>query len=188
MSAVRRFCSAVSETSDAELMRRVQDDDAEAFGQLYDRHVARARRVAGAICHRSGGAEEAVQEGFIAIWKSRKSYQPSRGDVGAWLTAIVRNRAIDVTRSLSRHERGRGDAEPPDLEALVDIDADAIAGEDAQRLRALLAGLPDKQREVITLAFYGELSHTEIASYLGLPTGTVKGRMRLGLRQLRDLQ
>jgi RNA polymerase sigma-70 factor, ECF subfamily len=79
-------------------MRRVQADDPSAFGELYDRHAGRAWSVARAICHDAGRAEDAVQEGFLAVWRTQDSYRSERGSVQAWLMTIVRNRAIDATR------------------------------------------------------------------------------------------
>ena len=168
-------------------MARVQDDDADAFEQFYDRYCARAHGVARAICHQPGAAEEAVQEGFISIWCNRASYEPGRGELSAWTLGIVRNRAIDVIRRHAKHDQRREDTEGLErMPAAVDVDGEALAADDARRLRCLLAALPAAQREVITLAFYGQLSHSEIAARLGLPTGTVKGRMRLGLQRLRS--
>lgn len=186
MSVTERGRPVAATSSDAELMLQVQDNDAGAFEQLYDRHCARAYRIATEICRRPGAAEDAVQEAFISMWRSRMSYRPGLGEVAAWAMTVVRNRAIDVSRRDARHDERRGDAEPLEREsAAVNISADAIAADDAQRLRERLAALPATQREVITLAFYGELSHSEIAAHLELPAGTVKGRMRLGLEQLR---
>lgn len=173
-------------TSDEELMRRVQLDDAEAFEALYDRHSVRAYRVARAACGGSEAAEEAVQEGFISIWRSRGAYRPNRGGVTAWAMTVVRNRAIDAARRNAAHDIRRAEAEALERQpAAGDLVDDAITDDHAQHLRTRLTGLPDAQREVIALAYFGELTHTEIADHLGIPSGTVKGRMRLGLEKLR---
>lgn len=168
------------------LMSQVKGGSVDAFEELYDRYGVQAYRVARSICHDQGHTEDAIQEAFLSIWKSRTSYQPQRGTVAAWLLTVVRYRAIDVARRDHKHG-GRRAAEDtlathPTLGAL----AEQVANRDAaERLRALLTRLPDAQREVITLAFYGELTHTEIATALDLSAGTVKGRMRLGLQKLR---
>jgi RNA polymerase sigma-70 factor (ECF subfamily) len=168
------------------LMAQVQAGSAEAFGELYDRYCYRAYRVAWSICRDDARAEDAVQEAFTSIWKSRGHYLSHRGTVAAWLLTAVRYRAIDVARR--EHKRtgrlGREDALYA-YSAPGNIAEEAVAREDARGLLDLLAQLPDAQREVITLAYYGELTHTEIAKALDLPTGTVKGRMRLGLGKLR---
>jgi RNA polymerase sigma-70 factor (ECF subfamily) len=106
--------------------------------------------------------------------------------VAPWLFSLVRYRAIDVARENRKHATRRAPEESADILSAPGNVADAsIARNDAADLRAQLAHLPDLQREVVVLAYYGELSHSEIATKLGLPAGTVKGRMRLGIRKLR---
>jgi RNA polymerase sigma-70 factor, ECF subfamily len=171
---------------DGQLMEQIKSGSTDAFEELYDRYCYRAYRVAWCICHDDGRAEDAVQEGFMSIWRSRTAYRSQRGTVAAWLLTAVRHRAIDVSRRDYKHSARRAgehtlDAHP----APGNIAEEAVAREDARELLDLLAQLPDAQREVITLAYYGELTHTEIATALDIPTGTVKGRMRLGLGKLR---
>jgi len=127
-----------------------------------------------------------VQEAFVSIWRSAATYQSRQGTVAAWLLAIVRYRAIDIARRNETHTARRASddalatlAGPGEAEL-------AMTRADAQHLLVPLAQLPDAQREVITLAFYGQLTHAEIAAHLRLPPGTVKGRMRLGLEKLRE--
>lgn len=166
-----------------ELMVRGRDDAVEA---LYDRYAVRAHRVARSVCRDERIAEDAVQEAFLSVWRGREAYRPEIGSFATWLLAIVRNRAIDLSRRNGRHADRRADAELLDEEhAAGDVATEAVANADAPRLRALLAELPDAQQEVIVLAYFGQLSHSEIAHLLNLPAGTVKGRMRLGLRKLR---
>jgi RNA polymerase sigma-70 factor (ECF subfamily) len=148
--------------SDDALMARAQANDTAAFARLYDRHATRAFRVARAICRDIGSAEDAVQEGFLAIWRSRVTYQPGAGSFQAWAMKVVKNRALDSVRS-----------------------AEVLARSERDALLVSLRQLPEAQAEVIVLAFYGELSHSEIAAQLDLPAGTIKGRMRLGLEKLR---
>jgi len=172
----------IHDDSDEALMSRVQDDDVQAFGQLYDRHVARALRVAGAVCSQASRAEDAVQEGFLSIWRSRARYRPELGSFQAWSMRIMRRRAIDSVR--------RDRPAPTTVEEVPEVASgslqdEVIARSEGDVLRASLQRLPDAQAEVITLAFFGQLTHTEIADELSLPEGTVKGRMRLGLDKLR---
>ena len=172
--------------SDRELMAAVIAGDVDSFVDLYDRYCDRAYRVARAVCRDNGRAEEAVQDGFLSVWNSRANYRPQHGTVAAWLLTVVRYRAIDIARRDRQHVSRRASETHLEDRAGVDDPFDAVATrDDAQRLHAALAMLPDAQAEVITLAFYGQLSHTEIAAHLGLPAGTVKGRMRLGLQKLR---
>ncbi|MHB8660233.1 MAG: RNA polymerase sigma factor [Solirubrobacteraceae bacterium] len=175
-----------SDPDDRELMSDVSAGSIEAFGQLYDRFCNRAYRVAHSVCRDEGRAQDAVQEAFLAIWKSRTTYHPQRGTVAGWLLTVVRYRAIDLARRNGNHAaRWASDDRLDEHPAPDDIDATVVERDSADRLRASLARLPDEQQEVIGLAYYGQLSHTEIATVLRLPPGTVKGRMRLGLQKLR---
>ena len=175
--------------TDEELMRRVQvTADVEAFGSLYDRHATRAYRVARSVCNDSSRSEEAVQEGFLLIWRGRAKFASHNGTFQAWSMSIVRNAARDTLRHDRAETRPRLSEEAidpvdPRAESVVD---QVIRRSEAQALRSSLSRLPDAQAEVISLAYFGELSHSEIAQQLELPPGTVKGRMRLGLKKLRD--
>lgn len=124
------------------------------------------------------------RDAFLAVWKSRATYKAHRGGVAAWLLMIVRHKAIDIVRGRSASDNRRASADAyPDPS---DVAAEAVARDDHTAVRAQLSSLPAGQLEVISLAFFGELSHTKIADHLGLPVGTVKSRMRLGLTKLRS--
>jgi RNA polymerase sigma-70 factor (ECF subfamily) len=172
--------------SDEQLIVAASAGSVDAFGELYDRYCLRSYQVALAVCRDASAAQDAVQEAFVSIWMTSASYRSDRGPVAAWLLAVVRHRAIDLTR---RERKASADhASDEDLNDGPGADdpvREALANERADQLQALLNRLPDTQREVIRLAYYGQLSHTEIAAQLGLPTGTVKGRMRLGMHKLR---
>ena len=168
------------------LMAQVQTGSIGAFEELFERYRGRAYRVAWSVCHEEGRAEDAVQEAFVGLWGARAKYLPQRGSVAAWLLTAVRYRAIDVSRRDRKHSDRRVPERRIDLHvATDDVAEQAVAREEVHRLRVLLTQLPEAQREVVTLAFYWGLSHTEIATTLDLPAGTVKGRMRLGLQKLR---
>jgi RNA polymerase sigma factor (sigma-70 family) len=174
--------------SDATLMGRVQAGDTAAFAELYSRYAVRALRVASAVCHDIALAEEAVQEGFLAIWRSRARYRPECGSFRAWAMRMVQNRAIDAMRDRSARAR----REQLDALSTARLSAtsaspqeEAIAHWERQALRASLDRIPPTQAEVIALAYFGGLTQAEIAAQLGLPEGTVKGRMRLGLQKMR---
>ena len=167
-------------------MAKVSAGSVESFGDLFDLYCDRAYRVARSVCHDDGRAQEAVQDGFLCIWNGRASYRPQQATVGAWLLTVVRYRAIDIVRRNAKHTSRRATEDRLDGSSAIDDPLEkAIARDEAQRLRVSLATLPDAQAEVITLAYFGQLSHTEIAAQLNLPPGTVKGRMRLGLQKLR---
>ena len=166
-------------------MASVSDGSTAAFEVLYHRYCQRAYRIARSVCRDDGRAQEAVQEAFVAVWKSRASYE-DRGNVAAWILALVRHRAIDVARRNDPHvARHAGEDLLHGLSAGDRVADQAADRAQARDLISVLALLPDAQREVITLAFYGQLTHLEIAAHLELPLGTVKGRMRLGMQRLR---
>lgn len=178
------------EQTDEALMIRAQADDTDAFAELYDRHAVLAFRIARAICRDRSRAEDAVQEGFLAIWRHRAGYRPDAGSFRAWSMRIVKNRAIDSSRHAgTRPPAQSSDASDDRLQADPDSTTpqdEALARSERDELFASLRRLPAAQAEVIVLAFYGELSHSEIATQLDIPAGTVKGRMRLGLEKLRQ--
>ena len=177
--------------SDEDLMHLVQRaDDRDAFACLYDRYAQRAFCVARSVCTNPSRAEEAVQDGFLSIWRGRARFDPGLdgASFGGWSMTIVRCAALDALRYDTADKRPRLSAEQPQpIDPRTPSPEDqAIDRDDSDALRSTLAELPEAQAEVINLAFFGELSHSEIAQHLDLPAGTVKGRMRLGLEKLRS--
>lgn len=174
--------------ADEELMVQVERRDPDAFAVLYDRHGGAAYSLAHRIVGDPSVAEDVTQEAFLSVWRSGGRFDAARGSVRSWTLGIVRNRAIDALR------RASGSAPRLDLddEAVLEgqeagerTDAEAIRRETARRVRGLLGVLPSEQSEVIGLAYFGGFTHAEIAEMVGLPLGTVKGRMRLGLEKIR---
>ncbi|HWX86541.1 MAG TPA: sigma-70 family RNA polymerase sigma factor [Solirubrobacteraceae bacterium] len=157
-----------------------------AFALLYRRHVRAALALATQMCPRWAIAEEVVQEAFLSVWRSRRRFNPSRGSFKGWLLGIVRNRAIDVLRQSVAHELAdAGDPPAEDmLQARELTDGEAGRRERTRELLSAIDGLPAEQSRVIALAYYGGYTHVEIATMLDTPIGTVKGRMRLGLRKM----
>jgi RNA polymerase sigma-70 factor (ECF subfamily) len=177
-----------SAVTDEELMVRAQGDDVLAFAELYGRHVEDALRIAEEICGDHDRAEETVQDGFFSIWRSRAEYRPGLGSFGIWSMRIVHNRAVDSFRVTRGRPRLQGETRDADPRAEIDEDptlSAAIADCERAQIFDALRHLPDRQAEVILLSFYGEFTLSEIAHRLEIPTGTVKGRMRLGLAKLR---
>lgn len=172
--------------SDENLMERVREDDAAAFGLLYDRHAAAAFKVARSICATSVLAEDAVQEGFLSIWRGRATYEPEGRPFRGWALQVVRNRAIDSHRRAKARPQAISDEVDRTRAATARSAHDeAVARSEHRELNDALDRLPAAQAEVIALAFFGGMSHTQIAERLDLPSGTVKGRMRLGLEKMR---
>jgi RNA polymerase sigma-70 factor (ECF subfamily) len=173
--------------ADEELMALVAGSDADAFEVVLERHADAAFSLAYRICGRRALAEEIAQESFLAVWRSGARYDRARGSVRTWTLGIVHNRAIDTLRRSGTQEHQRVSDEGIDerLEAPERTELQAVDSAVADDVRAALTALPDEQRRVIELAYFGGFTHVEIASMLDAPVGTVKGRMRLGLRKLR---
>ena len=170
--------------SDGDLLQRIADGDTRAFETLYQRFARPVLGLALRLLRDRGRAEDAVQETFAAIWRSAGSYRPERGPGAPWLYAVARNAIVDRARA----RRDTTFAEPPDQAS-----ADAGPGERAEssyvswRVHRAVQELPANEREVLELAYWGNLSQSEIASFLGIPLGTVKTRTRTGLGRLADL-
>ncbi len=170
-------------TTDGELIQRAAGGDRSAFETLYRRY---ARPVFGLALRRLGDrgrAEDAVQETFASVWRSAASYRPERGPGAPWLYAVARNAIVDRTR-------GRVDtpSEVPDTPADGPGPAErAEQGWVAWRVHRALEELPEREHEVIALAYWSGLSQSEVAEYLGIPLGTVKTRTRAALARLADL-
>jgi RNA polymerase sigma-70 factor, ECF subfamily len=173
--------------SDEDLMSLVQqDDDAEAFGLIYDRHASKAFSLARYICG-PAAAEDVTQESFYSLWKARGQYDSARASVRTWIYSTVRHRAIDWLRRESPKQRRSVEfAESIPLEAKERTEGEAVRRDEGGRVRTALGALPSDQRKVIALAYFDGMSQSEIARELELPIGTVKGRTRLGLEKLRQ--
>jgi RNA polymerase sigma-70 factor (ECF subfamily) len=173
--------------ADEELMQLVSQGDPGAFETVYDRHAGAAFSLAYRIVGNRTTAEDAVQEAFLSIWRSRTRYRPDRGSVRSWVLGIVHNRTIDTIRRNLVHDRRRTTAEGLEEthEARERTDVEVARREEAQTVRAALESLPGEQNRVIDLAYFGGFTHSQIAEMLDMPIGTVKGRARLGLEKLR---
>ena len=165
------------------LIVRVRDDqDKKAFGDLF-RHFA--PRIKGFLM-KSGSsdtlAEEVAQDVMATVWQKAGLFDPARASVATWIFTIARNRKIDILRKQRRPEPEDlpwGPSAEPDQEDTIALQQDTV------RLRAAIAELPEKQRDLVKQAYFGELSHSEIATETGLPLGTIKSRIRLALERLR---
>jgi RNA polymerase sigma-70 factor (ECF subfamily) len=166
-----------------DLMMRIRDDrDMAAFADVF-RHYA--PRVKGFLMKSGAGsalAEELTQDVMATVWHKANQFDPERAGVATWIFTIARNRRIDALRKSRRPE-------PEDLPWGPEPEpdqADAISlQQETRRLGAALAALPKAQRDLIERAYFGDLSHSEIAAETGLPLGTIKSRLRLALEKLR---
>lgn len=172
---------------DAVLLRRIADDDDEALRQFYQRYAGLVYSLALRMLHDSARAEEILQETMVRVWRAAATFDPSRGRPETWVTTIARNLLLTAVRkrpalSLDEHE---------ELASALEDEADEpdqIAWMNARRelVREAVTRLPDNQRRIVLLAYFDGLTHTEIAERTGEPLGTVKSRLRLGLRRLEN--
>jgi RNA polymerase sigma-70 factor (ECF subfamily) len=172
--------------TDEDLMVLVEGGDDDAFAALYDRHCHLAYSVAHKLTGEKHSAEDLTQEAFIKVWRSADRYRPERGSVRTWILSVVRNQSIDQLRAKATRSRmqEKVEASAPrsePSEAFAQVWHEARLG----RVREALDTLPHLQQQVLELAHFSDLTHKEIAERLGLPPGTVKGRIRLGLDKLR---
>ena len=170
---------------DATTVARVAGGDEVALRELYDRYGRLVYSFAYRLTHDTTLSEECVQDVFVALWRRAGDFDPTRAKLTTWLFVVARNRAIELGRQKARRPELRDDLEPiglaPDTQELV-----AIADE-AQRVAEVMAELPEDQLAVLRLSYFDGLSHAEIAEVIGIPLGTVKGRIRLALERLRSL-
>lgn len=171
--------------SDEALVALVARADAEALAELYDRFGRVAYGLALRIVRDPGLAEDAVQEGFLAVWRSAGRFVAERAKASTWILTLVHRRAVDVVR---REEPRRGEPlESAPQGAGGATDEEAWLRLRRSRVQEALRRLPDKQREALELAYYGGFTQSELADRLGEPLGTIKSRMFSGLASLREL-
>ena len=172
-----------AELTDGNLIELVGNGDRDAFEELYRRFTRPVLALALRRLGDRGRAEDALQEAFAAIWRSASSYDPARGQGGAWLYTVARNAIVDGARK--RPEPPVEVPERPSPEGGPDERAEASWL--AWRVHSAIELLPDHERPVIELAYWGGLSQSEIATFLDVPLGTVKTRTRSALARLADL-
>ncbi|MGJ8547780.1 MAG: sigma-70 family RNA polymerase sigma factor [Sulfitobacter sp.] len=158
------------------------DRDRASFALLFDHFAPRLKGFIMRSGTGSGQAEEIVQEVMLTIWRKADQFDPERAQVSAWVYQIARNRQFDVIRKENRplpEELGEDPSAEPDASQILAVEQEA-----GQLKDALLKLKPD-QRDIIEKAYLGELTHQEISTQTGLPLGTIKSRIRLGLEKLR---
>lgn len=162
-------------------MARVRARDAAAFETLYDEYHRLVYGVAYRMLNDATASEDVTQSVFLKIWSTPDIF--SAGNFPAWIARVARNRALDVLRSRSAHAEGELPEGLPDVDRLEE---QVFASIDAAKVRVALAHLPREQRDPIELGFFSGITHEEIAKRSGIPLGTVKTRIRTGLRRLRS--
>lgn len=174
---------------DATLLSAVVDGDREALAELHDRYAARVHALALRVLRDRALAEDVTQEVFLAVWRTAAGFDTTRGAVAAWIMGLAHHKAVDAVRREDVHARRRSPAEVLELH-----ESDQPSPHDeawtslrGAEVRAALSTLPEAQREVLVLAYFGAYTQREIAAITGAPLGTVKTRTLLAMRRLRDV-
>jgi RNA polymerase sigma-70 factor (ECF subfamily) len=173
--------------SDEALVALVARGDETALAELYDRVSGIAYGLALRVLRDERLAEDAVQEGFLGVWRTAAAFRAERAKASTWILTLVHRRAVDLVR---REERRRAEPLTDDIGAQPIVEGTEEAAWlrfERERVQAALRQLPDVQREALELAYYGGFSQSELADRLGVPLGTIKSRMFAGLARLREL-
>jgi RNA polymerase sigma-70 factor (ECF subfamily) len=178
---------------DQEMIARIGRRDQSAFSALYDRLSGPLYSLAFKMLGDASDAQDALQEVFVQIWSRASTYDPEKSSMFSWAVLLTRSRAIDRLRARDRRLRvvvvstaENKVAEATDASTVESAADTANKKDEAAHVRSLLNNLPEDQRQVIELAFFGHRTHHEIAAQLGQPLGTVKARIRRGLLKLRE--
>ena len=177
--------------ADADLVRLIAWESREALEGLYDRYSGAVYSLAVYMLQDAGAAEEVTQDTFFKVWRKGSSYNPERGKVTSWLFSIAHHRVIDEVRKRRRRDHTHVFQDVDLLDRPADDSSDpsryVVVQMRRSRIKNALSALRPEQREVVVLAYYGGLTHSEMAKKLELPLGTVKTRMRLALRKLKQV-
>jgi RNA polymerase sigma factor (sigma-70 family) len=171
--------------SDEALVALAARSEQSALAELYDRYGRPAYGLALRVLRDDALAEDAVQDAFLALWRTAARFVPERGKASTWIFTLVHRRAVDLVR---REERRRADTiEQAPEQGGGSVEEEALLRFQRERVQDALKKLPDQQREAIELAYYGGFTQSELAERLGQPLGTIKSRMFTGLARLREL-
>ncbi|HVC81132.1 MAG TPA: sigma-70 family RNA polymerase sigma factor [Chloroflexota bacterium] len=176
--------------SDEDLVARLRERDANAFTALYDRYSRMSFGLAYRMLSDPAAAEDVVQEAFLSVWRQADTFRPERSAARTWILSIVHHRAVDRLRrgTTTQEVSDAGlDYTPDRADESVNVEHEVRALMEANEIHRVLGLLPLEQRRAIEMAYFGGLSHTEIAGKLSVPVGTVKGRLRIGLQKMRTL-
>ena len=173
--------------ADEDLISLVEAADAEAFATLYDRHSRAAFSLAYRMMGERQASEDLTQDAFLKVWRGASSYRADRGSVRTWILSIVHNRGIDQIRSQASRRRTQEkiEASAPRSQP-SEAFAETLRNSQRDQVKEALNTLPPEQLKILELAYFSGYTHVELSDLLGLPLGTVKGRMRLGLKKIRD--
>jgi RNA polymerase sigma-70 factor (ECF subfamily) len=180
--------ASLRERSWRECLHEIQKGNPDALARLYDTSAPLLFTLALRILGNAADAEEVLLDTFEQVWRTARSFDPTRGSVWQWLVLLTRSRALDRLRSLAgRRLREHSNASTqPEISSPAPLPEEAIAASQQQRrVRQALSALPPEQRKALEMAYFSGLTHTEIASALGVPLGTIKTRIRIAMDKLR---
>jgi RNA polymerase sigma-70 factor (ECF subfamily) len=195
MNAILEHTSAAAleqkeplDLTDERLMEMVQQRNPLGLEYLYDRHAAIVKSLGMKVVHNEAEAEDLLQEIFMEIWNRAAGYDPAKGKPLGWIVTLARRRAIDRLRKCQSHcraeDRLRDEVEQQPDSWTTDPEEDFVMADIRETLRKLITALPEAQQQAINLAFYQGMSQREIAAHTGIPLGTIKTRLELGLKKL----
>jgi RNA polymerase sigma-70 factor, ECF subfamily len=173
--------------ADEDLISLVEASDSEAFATLYDRHNRAAFSLAYRMMGERQAAEDLAQDAFLKVWRGAGSFRAARGSVRTWILSIVHNRGIDQLRSHASRRRTQDKIEATaPRSAASEAFAETWRNSQRDQVREALNTLPPAQLKVLELAYFSGYTHVQVSELLDVPLGTMKGRMRLGLKKMRD--
>jgi RNA polymerase sigma-70 factor (ECF subfamily) len=167
-----------------QVVKRIVAHDHDALAELYDHYGRFVYGLATRVSRDTCAAEDVTQEVFLRVWQRPELFDPDRGSMRSWLAMLAHARAVAWVRRQVANRRRESRARPPD--AVAGVEEAAMAAILAERARAAVAALPTEQRRAIELAYFGGLSYRQVAQVVGVPEGTAKSRLRLGLCRIAD--
>jgi len=172
--------------SETDIASRLRAHDPQVLDDLYQFHGRRLNGIARRMLGPDGAADDVVQETFLLLWEHPDRFDPRRGTLSSYLTAASRGRALDLMRRDTARRRREDRVARDAALTYTHVEDDGVRRGLRERLVRALSDLPDRQREPIALAYFGHLTYEEVAAVLGEPPGTIKSRIRIGLRSLYD--
>lgn len=170
---------------EGEVRTRLVAGDEAALSEIYDQYSSFVYGLALRVIGDARAAEDVSQDVFVSIWERPDAFEPTRGSLRTWLATLAHRRAVDYVRREEARRR-RTQREASRAVSTPDVEEMALALVTAERVRTALDGLPDEQRRAIQLAYFGGKTYRQVAEVLGIPEGTAKSRLRLGLRRIAD--
>jgi RNA polymerase sigma-70 factor (ECF subfamily) len=185
-------CSThTDEPTDEQLMTAIQMQDQSALALLYRRHTPRLRTIVGRVINNDTDTDDLLQEIFCEVWRLAGHYSEEKGKALGWLITLARRRAIDKLRKKEAYQRAEErlrveTGNDPHSSMHHGADDDAVASDRAEILQRVIGTLPPPQRDALRMAFYNGMSQREIAAQTGIPLGTIKTRLELAVRKVRN--